>query len=489
MGKGVPSSEHLHAVVFDQNMKGGSRPSSAHHVGTRGILSRGRTKVDGQCLGGSDDGGDQSALLSSPRRGQLCGDYDDDDARAPNGDDGNIPVHTVTAKTIKTVRTFAPVLLRPASPIVKQNSVTCLEDATLSMNIDVNFDGYSNNNMANMLYSNRGASLETENDKNIMNAFACGGELEQKFGSKEERVKSLPRIFMKRMLSFTQSHCSYKVPSAKLSTSRAVMALEVGIECSYTLEISLAGDSKKLFQPTDLLNIGKAMGKSLHDWMHPALALLETKRLLEEQERVRQEQLEAYFDFNNKNKDRESRKGSRSRPHSACASKTRLTASNSRGPSTATTTTMMMDLDSFVNINSIQGPPVRIRGERSKTRGQSASPLTLEGQRVGEVERSSRQQRLPSGTERPPRDETKQSTGEKSGQSGGAESLLTGAGVYTHHASALNPTLHVRHALPEFIFDVADKRDILASPVEVQPSSTKRHATVSALTSCVFCSY
>lgn len=463
------------------------------HVGTRGILSRGRKRGDDHLLNDVLDrdhiDNEDKTLHHSPRRpGQLC--VDDENRSTASASD---------VSTKPNVSTHAPMLLRPASPILKQNSVTLLDDAKLSMNIDVNFDGYANNKTS-MLYSNRGASLETENDKNVANAFAVGGELEKKFGTKEERVKSLPRIFMKRMLSFTQSHCSYKVPSAKLATSRAVMALEVGVECSYTLEISLAGDNKKLFQPTDLLNIGKAMGKSLHDWMHPALAYLETSKVLEDQERARQEQLDAYFSYNSKNKDRENRYGNRSRPNSASVSRARLTPSNSRGPSTATTNNMMMDLDTFVQINQVDVPVAKAKIEKSTTRKSSASGLTMEGHKVSDnaVNVQPRNTQKPS-KDRPPRgsgkeiskpltqDEVKSTAlgknkhGEKVIYAGQKSRSASPRGELPYQASVLTPSLQVKHQLPEYIFDAADKSDILASPIDVQRSTAKKPSTVASI--------
>eukprot|EP00603_Paraphysomonas_imperforata_P015072 CAMPEP_0114457232 /NCGR_PEP_ID=MMETSP0104-20121206/4055_1 /TAXON_ID=37642 ORGANISM="Paraphysomonas imperforata, Strain PA2" /NCGR_SAMPLE_ID=MMETSP0104 /ASSEMBLY_ACC=CAM_ASM_000202 /LENGTH=1562 /DNA_ID=CAMNT_0001629769 /DNA_START=131 /DNA_END=4819 /DNA_ORIENTATION=+ len=483
---GVVTENNVDAQAVDSVQQHIDQIQSTPHVGTRGILSRGRKRADDHLLDSVFDksNDDNDGNTTPRRRGQLCEDNEGDMDCADN-DAGPV-------KSSK-ISTHAPMLLRPVSPIAKEKSVTALDDAQASMNIDVNFDGYANNKTS-ALFTNMGASLETENDRNVANAFAVGGEFEKKFGTKEERVKSLPRIFMKRMLSFTQSHCSYKVPTAKLSTSRAVMALEVGVECSYTLEISLAGDNKKLFQPIDLLNIGKAMGKSLHDWMQPALALLESKRVLEEQERARQEQLDAYFNFNSKNKDRESHRGQRSRPHSATSSRARLTPSNSRGPSTATTSNMMMDLDTFVALNQAQinQTSTNSKHEKAATRrntasATSASGLTMEGHQVVETqpvekgdsrntERTTRRCSVNDPTTTTAKDYEKVVY---AGQKARTESPRT---ELPYQASVLTPSLQVRHQLPDYIFDASNKADILASPVEVQRTATKKSPAPAAKT-------
>ena len=431
------------------------------HVGTRGILSRGRRRSDNSILEAFlntdsliDGDNEPHQLQHSPRKGQLS---TEDEEHANDSS--------------SATKSFAPMLLRPSSPIVnlKKSPAIGLEDANVSMNIDVNFDGYSNDKSA-VIYSNRGASLQTDNDKTVPNSFATGNELETRFGSKEERVKSLPRVFLKKMLSFSQSSCSYKVPTAKLSTSRAVMALEVGIECSYTLEISLAGDSKKLFQPTDLLNIGKAMGKSLHEWMQPALAHLETKRQLEEQERLRQEQLDVYYTYNSRNKDRESRTASRSssRPQSGSTTRSRLkSASGTRGgvlkgPSAVLMTGDLNDMLYGPNMNSFSEKP----------------SLTLEGQKVHEAgnRRHERHHPMPA-TERPPKEvntvKTTSTDVEKAqfaGQTQRKESSKPKDkdNAYQHQDKMLRPSLHVRHPVPEYIFDGTEKGDILVSPVNVE---------------------
>jgi hypothetical protein len=466
---------------------------ASHHVGTRGILSRGRRRSEDSALeaflnidsvvkaaaggGGEGEGGggEEIGLHHSPRRGKLCSnEFEESDTG-----------HKCENNNVSSVKSFAPVLLRPSSPIVKQKSSIGLEDAKSSMNIDVNFDGYANNK-ASALYSNRGASLETANDKNILCAFACGGELEKKFGSKEERVKSLPRVFLKRMVSFAQQYCSYKVPTAKLSTSRAVMALEVGVECSYTLEISLAGDSKKLFQPTDLLNIGKAMGKSLHDWMQPALAYVETKRILEEQERVRQEQLDAYFNYNSKNKDRESRMGSGSRPQSGSTSRPRLVPS----VGVKAVPLNVNDLDTFVNINTAAA---------AKKSGSGKPPsLSLEGHKVTEaVERvyeRNKQKIAAAAADRPPlRGGSSKSMLVKEGDKVGyarekrrKESPPVKVGTttsYDHHDQVLTPSLHVRHPVPEYIIDGSEKGDLLSNSVHVDAPQNTPHTKPSSTVS------
>ena len=449
------------------------------HVGTRGILSRGRRRSEDSILDSflnidsqKISNGEDKELHLSPNKMKLC--TDDENNTLKGGEQAS--------------RTsFAPVLLRPSSPITKQSAATVLEDAESCMKIDVNFQGYSNNK-STMMYSNRGASLETESDKNVLHAFSSGGELEKKFGSKEERIKSLPRAFQKRMPSFSYSNCSYKVPTSKLSTSRAVMALEVGIECSYTLEISLAGDSKRLFQPTDLLNIGKAMGKSLHDWMQPALGYLETKRKLEEQERARQEQLDAYFAYNSKNKDREakdrenhpiSNREATSRPQSGVAARSRPQSANlsrSRPQSSSNIVNLAAPGHMMDDLNVVlYGAPVKTR----------SSKPTL----GAEHRRDDKKKKL---SERLPRDSSSKNKPVKSKSNGGEKAVKDAARnkkdkplgeseSYHHRDQAFIPTLSVKVPAPEYIMDSDEKCDILNPPVkapQMEASSKKLNSTV-----------
>ena len=77
------------------------------------------------------------------------------------------------------------------------------------------------------------------------------------------RVKLLPRIIGASAPLFSLDSCSFKMQKAKSSTMRMVVFTELGIDCCYTIEASLAGKFPYHFNIADLYDIGKNVCKSL----------------------------------------------------------------------------------------------------------------------------------------------------------------------------------------------------------------------------------
>ena len=355
---------------------------------------------------------------------------------------------------------FSPLVLPLNSPTGKDKRENMpqfgLADAKTSMNVEHNMWGYSDNSRP-YVFSSLGVSLETDNDKNAPHAFTSV-EAESKCGKKEDRVRSLPRFFSKKIESFMPSYCSFKVPSSKLSTSRAVMALEIGIECSYTLEVSLAGDDKRLFQPTDLLNIGKSMGKCLHDWMHPALSYLEGKRNLEEQERIRKEQLEEYYNYNSRNKDIEGRMNSRARrPHSGngCVKSSQVLQNNSIDSNNARSAPHISPCNTLsANKLQVEGYsetiPKHINDESSYQYGNVNSGISIvdESDAMAVIDMFEKQCRKKAHPENQLKEKTHIS------------SASTDHDGSSDKRAAFTPTLQVRHPIPSYnVIDFSDRHN------------------------------
>lgn len=75
------------------------------------------------------------------------------------------------------------------------------------------------------------------------------------------RVKLLPRIFDAFIPLFSFNSCSFKMNAKKSSTMRIITFTELGIDCVYTIEASLAGKFPSHFTAFDLLSLGKELSK------------------------------------------------------------------------------------------------------------------------------------------------------------------------------------------------------------------------------------
>jgi len=77
------------------------------------------------------------------------------------------------------------------------------------------------------------------------------------------RVKLLPRIIGATAPLFSLNNCSFRMQRAKATTMRMVVFTELGIDCCYTIEASLAGKGTLHFGVRDLMEIGSNVCKSL----------------------------------------------------------------------------------------------------------------------------------------------------------------------------------------------------------------------------------
>eukprot|EP00605_Chrysophyceae_sp_TOSAG23-4_P002552 GSChrysophyteH1.ASY1.ANO1.2817.1 assembled CDS len=77
------------------------------------------------------------------------------------------------------------------------------------------------------------------------------------------RVKLLPRIIGATAPIFSLDNCSFRMQRAKASTMRMVVFTELGIDCCYTIEASLAGKGAQHFGVSDLLDMGRRVCASL----------------------------------------------------------------------------------------------------------------------------------------------------------------------------------------------------------------------------------
>ena len=85
------------------------------------------------------------------------------------------------------------------------------------------------------------------------------------------RVKLLPRIIGATISLFSLDNCSFKMQRGKSSTMRMVAFTELGIDCCYTIEASLAGKKPYHFSIQNLMDIGKNICCSLLK-AYPSLA-------------------------------------------------------------------------------------------------------------------------------------------------------------------------------------------------------------------------
>jgi len=73
------------------------------------------------------------------------------------------------------------------------------------------------------------------------------------------RVKLLPRIIGATAPLFSLDSCSFRMQRAKATTMRMVVFTELGIDCCYTIEASLAGKGDQHFGIRDLMDIGASV--------------------------------------------------------------------------------------------------------------------------------------------------------------------------------------------------------------------------------------
>ncbi len=77
------------------------------------------------------------------------------------------------------------------------------------------------------------------------------------------RVKLLPRIIGATASSFSLENCSFRMQKDKATTMRMVVFTELGVDCCYTVEVSMAGKNSLHFGVRDLLDIGSSICSSL----------------------------------------------------------------------------------------------------------------------------------------------------------------------------------------------------------------------------------
>ena len=96
------------------------------------------------------------------------------------------------------------------------------------------------------------------------------------------QVRALPYIFARREPSFLLGSCSFRVHRCKATAGRAVVARELGVPCSYTLETSLSGDAQlqRHYSPVDLTRIGATLCESIAEFV--GLSGPEEESLLED---------------------------------------------------------------------------------------------------------------------------------------------------------------------------------------------------------------
>lgn len=77
------------------------------------------------------------------------------------------------------------------------------------------------------------------------------------------RVKLLPRIIGAAAPTFSLDNCSFRMQKGKASTMRMVAFTELGIDCCYTIEASLAGKGAFHFSVGDLMEMGENVCQGL----------------------------------------------------------------------------------------------------------------------------------------------------------------------------------------------------------------------------------
>lgn len=99
------------------------------------------------------------------------------------------------------------------------------------------------------------------------------------------RVKVLPMILSKKTDMFRFHSCIFRISKGKMTTARALFAIDYGINNCFTIEASFAGyitrtRETKPFTTEALLEMGQHMGSGLSDYL----------KLLEEEDSLKQQQ-------------------------------------------------------------------------------------------------------------------------------------------------------------------------------------------------------
>lgn len=79
------------------------------------------------------------------------------------------------------------------------------------------------------------------------------------------RERVLPFLLSRRSAAFSMQKCNFKVQKSKYCTARVVVARELGVGNSYTLEASMGGSNASHFRTADLEGVGKALCLALAD--------------------------------------------------------------------------------------------------------------------------------------------------------------------------------------------------------------------------------
>lgn len=80
------------------------------------------------------------------------------------------------------------------------------------------------------------------------------------------QVKLFPRIMEQCIPSYNTTASFFRMDSIKSSTMRMVLFTEFGIECSYTIETSMAGYDGKHYTEPDLQRLGRDIGHCIVSW-------------------------------------------------------------------------------------------------------------------------------------------------------------------------------------------------------------------------------
>lgn len=99
--------------------------------------------------------------------------------------------------------------------------------------------------------------------KELFRAERANPKLDELFAWK---VRMLPRAWASRSQLFHLANCTFSVQKDKLNTMRVVTFSQCNIDCTYTVEASLAGANGSHFIPEDLLKMGQDFCKSLDDF-------------------------------------------------------------------------------------------------------------------------------------------------------------------------------------------------------------------------------
>ena len=82
------------------------------------------------------------------------------------------------------------------------------------------------------------------------------------------RVRVLPFLLSRRSAAFPRCSAASRCRS-RHCTARVVVARELGVSNSYTLEASMGGSQNRHFRTTDLEDIGKSLLLALMTLPHP----------------------------------------------------------------------------------------------------------------------------------------------------------------------------------------------------------------------------